>query len=123
MRITPKTYKAKKPARVVAEDELEVYDEEMIEEPMPTELLFEGSEVADLLAQVTGEEVEMESDEDKVIFRIGEDEYTVEPEGDEEILEATRRPLKNKKPVKASTRKPMQRRQQPAAKPTKARRN
>lgn len=120
MKITPKTYKAKKPNRVVAEEEIiDMPEEEFVEEP--TELLFEGSEVADLLAQVTGEEVEMESDEDKVVFRIGEDEYTVEPEGDEEILEARRVP-KSKRPVKASTRKPMQRRQQPA-KSNKTRRN
>lgn len=82
-------------------------EEEMIEDvPVmddPSELLFEATDVADLLAEVTGEDVNMDMDDNKVVFTIGEDEYTIEPEGDEEVLEAVRKPLRNKKSVAANT--------------------
>lgn len=70
--------------------------------PEATELLFEAEDVAELVAEVTGEDVSVESDEDSVVFTVGEEEFTVEPEGDEEILEATKKPLAGKKSVKAS---------------------
>ena len=80
-------------------------EEELVdEEIMPAELLFEATDVADLLAEVTGEEVNMDMDEDKVVFTVGEDEYTVEPEGTEEVLEASRKVFRNKRPVAASRR-------------------
>ena len=69
-----------------------------------TDLLFEAEDVAQLVAEVTGEDVEVNADEEtgSVTFGVGADEFTVEPEGDEEILEARKVP---KKPaVKASTR-------------------
>lgn len=69
-----------------------------------TDLLFETDDVAQLVAEVTGEDVQVTTDPetDAVVFGIGQDEFTVTPEGDEEILEARRMP---KKPaVKASTR-------------------
>lgn len=82
-------------------------EEEMIEDvPVmddPGELLFEATDVADLLAEVTGEDVNMDMDDDVVVFTVGEDEYTIEPEGDEEVLEAVRKPLRNKRPVAANT--------------------
>lgn len=82
-------------------------EEEMIEDaPVmddPGELLFEATDVADLLAEVTGEDVNMDMDDNVVVFTIGEDEYTIEPEGDEEVLEAVRKPLRNKRPVAANT--------------------
>lgn len=82
-------------------------EEEMIEDvPVmddPGELLFEATDVADLLAEVTGEDVNMDMDDNVVVFTIGEDEYTIEPEGDEEVLEAVRKPLHNKRPVAANT--------------------
>lgn len=73
--------------------------------PEATDLLFETSDVAELLAEVTGEEVEATADEtgDAVTFSIGEDAYTVEAEGDEEVLEASTKVLRNKKTVAAST--------------------
>lgn len=73
-------------------------------------LLFEAEDVAELIAEVTESPVEVTSDEDEVVFTIGEDEYTVTPEGDEEILEAVRRPFRNKRVVRASTRRPATRR-------------
>lgn len=105
-------YKANRRRPVVAEETLNV-EMDMPEEPMdaPTELLFEATDVADLIAEITGEEVEMDMDDDVVVYRVGEDEYTIEPEGDEEILEAVRKPLKNKRTVAANKR--------PAAAPAK----
>lgn len=73
--------------------------------PEATDLLFEAEDVAELVAEATGEPVEVTADEDSVTFAVGEDEYTVEAEGDEEILEATRRPLRGKRRVSASTRR------------------
>lgn len=69
------------------------------------DLLFEAEDVADLVAEVTGEEVTVEAnpDGDSVTFTVGEDEYTVEAEGDEEVVESSTRMLRSRKPVKAST--------------------
>lgn len=87
--------------RVRANDE--VIEEEAVEvTPEASDLLFEAEDVAQLVAEVTGEDVAVTVDEDTVVFEVGEDEFTVEAEGDEEILESTRKPLRNKKTVKAS---------------------
>lgn len=67
--------------RVVADTEVEVA-------PEATELLFEAEDVAELVAEVTGEDVAVEVAENGVEFTVGEDIITVEPEGDEELLEA-----------------------------------
>lgn len=100
--------KINKRSRVVAEEELDTQvGGEAVVEPEASDLLFEAEDVAELVAEITGEDVEVTADEDSVVFAVGGDEYTVEAEGDEEVLEAVRRPLKNKKAVKAS-RKPVQ---------------
>ena len=72
--------------------------------PEATALLFETEDVAELLAEVTGEPVSVEAEDgdDTIKFTVGENEYTVEPDGDEEILEAARKPLANKRKVAAS---------------------
>lgn len=99
--------------RVVAEDEM--IKDEIVEDvdagedagvvevdPEATELLFEAEDVAELLAEVTGQDVEVTvNDDDTVDFGVGEDIYTVSAEGDEELLEASTRVLK--KSVSAST--------------------
>lgn len=72
--------------------------------PEASDLLFEAEDVAELVAEVTGEPVDVTADDDAVTFAVGEDEYTVEAEGDEEILEAVRKPLRSKKTVAASRR-------------------
>ena len=64
--------------------------------PEASDLLFEAEDVAELVAEVTGEAVE-------VTFAVGEDEFTVQAEGDEEILESVRKPMRNKRTVAAST--------------------
>ena len=72
--------------------------------PEATELVFETEDVAQLVAEVTGEDVEVEADEDSVVFTVGDFDYTVEPEGDEEILEASTKVLRGKRPVRAASR-------------------
>lgn len=66
-----------------------------------TELLFEAEDVAELVAEVTGEAVDVTVDEDEVTFTVGEDEYTVTPEGDEEVVEESRRMRKSARRVQA----------------------
>ena len=78
--------------RIRANSEVEVA-------PEATELLFEAQDVADLVAAVTDEDVQVETEGEQVVFTVGEDEFTVEPEGDEEILESVKI---NKGPVKAN---------------------
>ena len=74
-------------------------------DPAATDLLFETEDVAQLLAEVTESEVtaDVDDDTDAIVFTVNDQEYLVEPEGDEEILEATRKSLRGKKSVKAST--------------------
>ena len=72
--------------------------------PEATELVFETEDVAQLVAEVTGEDVEVEADENSVVFTVGDFDYTVEPEGDEEILESSTKVLCGKKSVRASSR-------------------
>ena len=89
--------------RIVADEEIEVKEEVEVH-PEATDMLFEAEDVAELLAEVTGEAVEVTVDDsgDAVTFAVGEDEYLVEAEGGEEVLEAVRRPLRNKRTVSAS---------------------
>ena len=107
-----------KKRRIVAEAEIDpqmdapVEDVDMTDEGAgavsvdeeATDLLFETDDVAQLVAEVTGEDVQVTTDPetDAVVFGIGQDEFTVTPEGDEEILEA--RTMPKKPAVKASTR-------------------
>ena len=117
-RVRPQSVKASKSAlrrrNIRAEEEVmedDVVDDMPADEgagggvnvdPEATDLLFEAEDVAELVAEVTGEEVAVTVDEDAVTFEVGEDVYTVEPEGNEEVLEATRKPLRGKRGVRAS---------------------
>lgn len=69
-----------------------------------SDLLFEAEDVAQLVAEVTGEDVGVTADEDEVTFEVGDDSFTVTAEGDEELLASVRKPLRNKKTVRASRR-------------------
>ena len=121
-RVRPKSVKASKSVvrrRNIKADEMiedEVVDDVPVEDDVPdapeeggevdvapeaTDLLFEAEDVAELVAEVTGEEVAVTVDDDSVSFEVGEDVFTVEPEGDEEILESRKIPA-SKKSVKAS---------------------
>jgi len=90
--------------KIKAEDEVAVEDAAVAVAPEATDLLFEAEDVAELVAEVSGSDVTVEADENSVVFTVGEDEFVVEPEGDEEILESSRRVLKGKKTVRASRR-------------------
>ena len=91
-------------ARRPIKAEEEMIDDSKIMDQDTSELLFEATDVADLLAEITGQDVDMDMDDDVVVFTIGEDEYTIEPEGDEEVLESVRRPMRRMRPVKAGRR-------------------
>ena len=82
----------------IVDVEEEVVDDVVID-PSATELVFETEDVAQLIAEVTGDTVEVEADEDAVVFTVGDADYTVEPEGDEEILETSRKVMRGKRPV------------------------
>lgn len=88
--------------KITAADEVEM---EATVAPEASDLLFEAEDVAELVAEVTGEPVEVTADDtgSSVTFAVGEDEYTVEAEGDEEVLEAVRKTLRGKRAVSAST--------------------
>lgn len=90
-----------------ANEEMEVeedVDAEVSVEADAASLLFEAEDVAELVAEVTGEDVNVTTDDDVVVFEIGDDEFTVEADGDEEILESSRKALRGKTAVKASRR-------------------
>lgn len=70
------------------------------------DLLFEAEDVAELVAEITGEAVDVTADDDAVVFSVAGDDFTVTPEGNEEVLETARRPFRNKKAVSATTRRP-----------------
>jgi hypothetical protein len=74
-----------------------------------TELLFEAEDVAELVSEVTGLPVDVTVDEDEVVFAVGDDEYTVTPEGDEEIVEQSTRMRKSARRVAASRKMPARR--------------
>ena len=112
MRIAKKPMRARKAVRAAEEvvdetmEELPPAEEPVADvDPAATDLLFETEDVAQLLAEVTESEVtaDVDEDTDAIVFTVNDQEYLVEPEGDEEILEATRKSLRGKKSVKAST--------------------
>ena len=91
--------------RIVASDDVdETIEEPVVDEGAETGLLFEAEDVAQLITEITGEEVDVAPSEDGeyVDFTVGDEVYTVEAEGDEEILESVRRPIAKKRSVAAS---------------------
>lgn len=72
-----------------ADDVADFDDEEVVEE----EILFEASDVAEVLAEVTGEPVDYTVDDEttEVTFTVGDEDVTVTPEGDEEVVEESTR--------------------------------
>lgn len=91
---------------VVEDEEIVDGEGEVIVDPEATDLLFEAEDVAELLAEVTGETIEVSVEDDSVEFAVGEDVYTVEAEGDEEVLEAaTKKVLRGKRTIAANTKR------------------
>lgn len=104
-------YSKRSTKAIKADDELDVEDElpevedtDVEVSPEATELLFETEDVAQLLAEVTQQPVDVDTADDgeSVEFTVGDDVYTVESEGDEEVLESVRKPFKRKKAIKSS---------------------
>lgn len=87
-----------RPRRVMAETEVA---------PEATELLFEAEDVAGILAEATGEDVTVEADGTTATFTFGEDEIVCEAEETDEVVESSVKIRKNRKPVAASTRRPV----------------
>ena len=92
--------------KIYADEELETTNETTTDidiDNAATDLLFETEDVAELLAEVTGQDVEVTTDDDTedVTFAVGDEEFTVSPEGDEEILQSVQIP---KRKVKAAKR-------------------
>lgn len=69
-----------------------------------TELLFEAEDVAELVSEVTGLPVDVTVDDSEVVFAVGDDQFTVTPEGDEEIVEESTRMRRSARKVAASRR-------------------
>lgn len=108
-------HKRKITAAEEVEEEIkeEVVEEEEVEvAPEAEDILFEAEDVAELLAEVTDEVVEVNVDGDDVIFSVGEDEFTVTPDEDAEYVESSKkvagkkvsanRKIEKKAPVKSS---------------------
>ena len=94
---------ARRPIKAAEEEEIEEIDEPEVEvAPEASDLLFEAEDVAELVAEVTGQEVAVTAEDDVITFEVGDDVFTVEAEGDEEILESTKVDKRDKAPVKAS---------------------
>lgn len=101
--VTRKPLKAVKADEEVKEvEETEAPEAEVA--PEATELLFETEDVAQLLAEVTDEDVtvDVDDDTDEIVFTVADEEYTVAPDGEEELLEASTR-IMGKKRVSAAS--------------------
>lgn len=105
--VTRKPLKAVKADEEVEEAPVAPEDPEAPETevaPEATELLFETEDVAQLLAEVTDEDVtvDVDDDTDEIVFTVADEEYTVAPDGEEELLEASTR-IMGKKRVSAAS--------------------
>lgn len=83
-------------AEVIDEQPVEegfVEDAPIEDEAVQEELLFEAEDVAQLLAEYSGEPVDYTVDDEttEVTFTVGDEELTVTPEGDEEVVEQSTR--------------------------------
>lgn len=112
--VTRKPLKAVKADEEVEETEVAPEAPEAEVAPEATELLFETEDVAQLLAEVTDEDVtvDVDDDTDEIVFTVADEEYTVAPDGEEELLEASTR-IMGKKRVNAASKlrkRPMRRR-------------
>lgn len=77
--------------------------------PEAADLLFEAEDVAELIAEVTGEDVNVEADETAVTFEVAGETYTCEAEEDDEVVESSTRMRRGSRRIEASTRRPMRR--------------
>ena len=81
----------------VEDVDVDIEEDEITVDEAATELLFETEDVAELVAEIAGEPVDVTVEDDGTVkFAVGEDEFTVSPEGDEELLEASTKVLGKK---------------------------
>lgn len=73
------------------------------------DLLFEAEDVAELLAEVTGEDVKVEADETAVTFDVAGEKFTCEADEADEVVESSSRMRRGARSISAS-RRPMRRR-------------
>ena len=76
------------------DDDVDFDDADFEDAPVEeSEILFEAEDVAEVLAEATGEPVDYTVDDEttEVTFTVGENEITVTPEGDEEVVEESTR--------------------------------
>lgn len=93
------------------------FEDEVIDEvgavdidPDAFELLFETADVAELLAEATGAEVVVEENDGVVNFEIGDEIFTITPDGDEEeVMEAISALSRNKVTASRKAQKPRSR--------------
>ncbi len=85
----------------IIDDEIDMPEDAPVEE---AELLFEAADVAEVLSEYSGEPVDYTVDDEttEVTFTIGDDEITITPEGDEEVVEESSRIRRSARKVAAS---------------------
>ena len=75
------------------------------------DLLFEADDVAELIAEITGEDVSVEADETAVTFDVAGEKFTCEADEDDEVVESASRVRRNASKISASAkRRPMRKR-------------
>ena len=74
--------------------------------PDAADLLFEAEDVAQLVAEITGEDVEVTADENEVTFEVAGEEFTCTAEEDIDEVESSKSIKRSMKRVAAS-KKPM----------------
>lgn len=84
-------------------------DTEVAEEA--ADLLFEAEDVAELIAEITGEDVNVEADETAVTFDVAGEKFTCEAEEDDEVVESSSRMRRGSRRIAASAKhRPMRKR-------------
>ncbi len=93
--------------KIVADDEIiekpvDQVANDVDVEPSAAEMLFEAEDVADILAEVTGQPitVEVADDASQCVIGVGDDEFTIDAEDAEQINEAA--PVPEEEPVAES---------------------
>jgi hypothetical protein len=75
------------------------------------DLLFEADDVAELIAEITGEDVSVEADETAVTFDVAGEKFTCEADEDDEVVESASRVRRNASNISASAKhRPMRKR-------------
>ena len=74
------------------------------------DLLFEAEDVAELIAEITGEDVKVEADETAVTFDVAGEQFTCEADEDDEVVESSTRVRAGRRIAASAKRRPMRKR-------------